>query len=75
MRVRLTRNYTAPPEWGQYAYAMGLIVTGQLAMWALQDGAGVMIEPELERKVEAPPEIKAEVDKPRRGRPPKKEAA
>lgn len=72
MKVRLTRNYTAPPEWGQYAYAAGLIVTGQLAMWALQDGAGVLVEPELERKVETPPEAKAEP--PRRGRP-KKEAA
>lgn len=75
MKVRLTRNYTPPPEWGQYAYASGIIVTGQLATWALQDGAGVLVEPELERKVEMAPEVKDEAQKPRRGRPRKMEAA
>lgn len=75
MKVRLTRNYTPPPEWGQFPYGAGLIVTGQLAQWALKDGAGVPVEPDLDRKVEAPPEIKATDDRPRRGRPRKMEAA
>jgi hypothetical protein len=74
MKVRLTRDYTPPPEWGQFAYRSGLVLTGHAAMLALQDGAGVLMEPELERKVEMPPEVKAE-SKPRRGRPPKQEAA
>ena len=72
MKVRLTRDYTPPPEWEQHPYRAGLVLTGQAAMLALQDGAGVLMEPELERKVEMPPEVKA--DAPRRGRP-KKEAA
>ena len=74
MKVRLTRDYTPPPEWGQFALRSGLVVTGQVAMWALQDGAGALMEPELERKIEMPPEVKASDDRPRRGRP-KKEAA
>lgn len=69
MKVRLTRNYTPPPEWGQFPYGAGLIVTGQLAEWALKDGAGVIVGPELENKVVAPDEMK------RRGRPRKTEAA
>jgi len=72
MKVRLTREFTAPPEWGQYPYRAGLIVTGQVAMWALQEGAGVLMEPELDHKVEFAPEVKAQA--PHRGRP-KKEAA
>lgn len=75
MKVRLTRNYTPPPEWGQFAYAAGLVVTGELARWALQDGAGVPVEPDLERKIVVAPEVKATTDKPRRGRPRKMEAA
>lgn len=69
MKVRLTRNYTPPPEWGQFAYGAGMILTGQLAQWALQAGAGIVVGPEVETKVIAPKEMK------RRGRPRKTEAA
>ncbi len=69
MKVRLTRDFTAPPEWGQHPYRAGLIVVGELAAWALADGAGVIVGPEIETKVTLPTESK------RRGRPPKTEAA
>jgi hypothetical protein len=69
MKVRLTRDYTPPPEWGQHAYRAGLIVTGDLAALALKDGAGVFVSPDYDAKIIPPLEAK------RRGRPPKVEAA
>lgn len=81
MQVRLTRDYTPPPEWGQFPYRAGLIVTGPVAAMALHDGAGTLIAPVLDTKIVAPPEIKAEArdeaaPQPRRpGRPRKVEAA
>lgn len=69
MKARLTRDYTAPPEFTQLAYPAGLVVEGDLARMAIRDGAAVAIGPVLETKIEAPLEIK------RRGRPPKAEAA
>lgn len=63
--ARLTRDYLAPPEWGQHPYPSGMIVDGELARWALEEGAAVRIGPELEKKVTPPTETK------RRGRPPK----
>jgi hypothetical protein len=68
MKVRLTRNYTPPPEWGLMPYPSGLVVHGQLAQWAIRDGAGVVVGPDLEMKITPPPEQK------RRGRP-RKEVA
>ena len=58
MKVRLTRDYEAPPEWGQHPYRAGLVVTGDLAVMALNDGAGIRVDLELETKIEAPPEAK-----------------
>lgn len=69
MKVRLTRDYTPPPEWGLYAFPAGMTVTGDLAAMALKDGAGVFVSPAIEAKVIAPLETK------RRGRPAKAEAA
>lgn len=71
MQVRLTRDYTARPEWSQLPYRAGLIVTGPLAAMALQDGAGVILGLELENKVVAAPEVKAPARP--RGRPRKEE--
>lgn len=65
MKVRLTKDYTAPPEFSQLPYPAGLVVDGDLAKMALRDGAGVLVGPVLETKIESPPEMK------RRGRPPK----
>jgi hypothetical protein len=70
MKVKLTRDYAPPPEWGQHPYRAGLVVTGDLAALALADGAGFVVgPPDLETKVTLPAETK------RRGRPPKAEAA
>lgn len=65
MKVRLTRDYVAPPEFSQLPYPAGLVVEGDLAKMALRDGAGVALGPAIETKIVAPPEMK------RRGRPPK----
>lgn len=67
--ARLTRQYCPPPEWGQRPYPVGLVVHGELARWALEEGAAVKVTHDLETKVTAPPEVK------RRGRPRKTEAA
>jgi len=72
MQVRLTRDYTPPPEWHQFPFRAGLVVTGPLAVMALQDGAGVAVGPDLETKIVAPPEVKAMRP---RGRPRKVETA
>lgn len=69
MKVRLTRDYVAPPEFSQLPFPAGLVVDGDLAKMALRDGAGVALGPVLETKIEPPLEAK------RRGRPPKSEAA
>lgn len=63
MKVRLTRDYEAPPEWGQHPYRAGLVVTGDLAVMALNDGAGVRVDLELETKIDPPDESKAQPKK------------
>jgi hypothetical protein len=68
MKVRLTRQYTPPPEWGQLPYPEGLVVHGELAAHALRDGAAIPFGPDVETKVTPPTEFK------RRGRPPKVKA-
>jgi hypothetical protein len=70
MKVRLTRTFVPPPEWGQFPYREGLIVTGQVAAWALKEGAGFVVGPELTTKIVLPDEVKA-----KRGRPRKSEVA
>lgn len=61
MQVRLTREYRCAPEGHTVqAFPAGLIVSGQVAEWALADGAGERADgPVAETKVVHPPEVKA----------------
>ena len=63
MKVKLTRTFVPPPEWNQFPYREGLVVTGDVAALALKEGAGFVVGPEIDTKIVMPTEAK------RRGRP------